>query len=113
MGPLALTMTVVSLTAVVMMMVTVVVREAICGRSLVVLRGDRLGRGQDETAGLDSLGADQVFRQVPDLARGPAKLPGLDLPGRASLAGSTRRDQFAKRLRPELSHRFAYRGHSR
>ena len=42
-------------------------------RSRPVFRGNRFGRGQDETAGLDSLGADQVIGQVSDLARGAAE----------------------------------------
>jgi len=58
---------------VVMMMVSVVVRVVMRGGSLAVLRGKWFGRGQDETAGLDSLGADQVLGQDSDLARWPAE----------------------------------------
>ena len=39
----------------------------------VAVRRDGLGRGQDEAAGLDSLGADQVVGQVADLPSGTAE----------------------------------------
>ena len=57
------------------MLVPVVMRVRVLMPRLsrAVPAGDRLGRGEDEPAGLDALGADQVVGQVADLPRRPAQ----------------------------------------
>jgi hypothetical protein len=69
----ALSITVDRLTVVFCMTVRAVVRMMMRGWTFPVGRGNGLGRSQDEPAGLDSLGADQLLGEVSDLPGGPAQ----------------------------------------
>ena len=58
---------------VMMVLVAVLMVMVMLSPAFAVASGDGLGRGQDEPAGLDPLGADQVVGQVADLPRRAAE----------------------------------------
>ncbi len=51
----------------------VMMRRCVVARAGAIPFGNGLGRCQDEPAGLDAFGTDQIVGQVSDLTRGPAQ----------------------------------------